>query len=175
MFAPPASNDLTRVPTLTRPTFDLPPLADSRDATFGCASREGGLPERIVVYARAAATSGTTSGTRVGTRRTGKAERGGHGLQLRAINRVRAAASIAASDMVHPFVTEGDGALRALPTIFVDSSEFVVSKLKDRGTHPARGVVTNAHDFMHIHRLRAKRDLGVRAARGADSPAGIAR
>ena len=40
--------------------------------------------------------------------------------------------------------------MRELPTICVDSSEFVVSKLKDRGTHQAFGVVTNAQDFMHI-------------------------
>jgi hypothetical protein len=46
----------------------------------------------------------------------------------------------------------------------VDSSEFVVSKLKDRGTHQAFGVVTNAQDFMHILRLYAERELTERAA-----------
>lgn len=32
-------------------------------------------------------------------------------------------------------------------TICVDQDEFIVSKLKDRGTHQALGVVTNAQDF----------------------------
>ncbi|MGQ0562263.1 MAG: ornithine cyclodeaminase family domain, partial [Gemmatimonadota bacterium] len=47
-----------------------------------------------------------------------------------------------------------DGAteLRPLTTIAVDSSEFVVSKLKDRGTHQAFGVITNAQDFLHVLR-----------------------
>ena len=57
--------------------------------------------------------------------------------------------AIATGNMLPAFV-EVDGALRALPTICVDSSEFVVSKLKDRGTHQAFGVVTNAQDFLHI-------------------------
>ena len=46
-----------------------------------------------------------------------------------------------------------------MPTICVDSAEFVVSKLKDRGTHQAFGVVTNAQDFMHILRLFVEREL----------------
>ena len=37
-------------------------------------------------------------------------------------------------------------------TICVDQTEFVVNKLKDRGTHQAYGVVTNAQDFMHVLR-----------------------
>ena len=49
--------------------------------------------------------------------------------------------------------------LREMATICVDSSEFVVSKLKDRGTHQAFGVVTNAQDFMHILRLYVERAL----------------
>jgi hypothetical protein len=40
----------------------------------------------------------------------------------------------------------------------------VVSKLKDRGTHQAFGVVTNAQDFMHILRLYAERELDQRRA-----------
>ena len=47
-------------------------------------------------------------------------------------------------------------------TICVDSSEFVVSKLKDRGTHQAFGVVTNAQDFMHILRLYVEREMDAR-------------
>ncbi|WP_141593012.1 MULTISPECIES: hypothetical protein [unclassified Myxococcus] len=75
--------------------------------------------------------------------------------------------AIATGNMLPAFVTEKDGSLRELPTICVDSSEFVVSKLKDRGTHQAFGVVTNAQDFMHVLRLYVERDL---AARGLPVP-----
>jgi lysine-ketoglutarate reductase/saccharopine dehydrogenase-like protein (TIGR00300 family) len=171
-------------------------------------------------------------GTTLGMTRTGEATVGGHGLHMRAINRVRAAGSIARAveqgivtdgimhacvvhgvpfvltgsirddgplpdvmtdavegqeamkrhtvkatmavlvatalhaiatgNMLPAFVTERDGSLRELPTICVDSSEFVVSKLKDRGTHQAFGVVTNAQDFMHILRLYVERELAAR-------------
>ena len=68
-----------------------------------------------------------------------------------------------------------DGTMRELATICVDSSEFVVSKLKDRGTHQAFGVVTNAQDFMHILRLYVERGLAVkRATPAATSRAGAA-
>ena len=40
-----------------------------------------------------------------------------------------------------------------------DSSEFVVSKLRDRGTQQAFGVVTNAQDFLHILRDYVAREL----------------
>jgi len=53
----------------------------------------------------------------------------------------------------------------------VDSSEFVVSKLKDRGTHQAFGVVTNAQDFLHILRLYVERELD---ARGTPTPRAVA-
>jgi lysine-ketoglutarate reductase/saccharopine dehydrogenase-like protein (TIGR00300 family) len=179
-------------------------------------------------------------GTTLGMTRTGEATAGGHGLHMRAINRVRAAGSIARAveqgivtdgimhacvvhgvpfvltgsirddgplpdvmtdavegqeamkrhtvkatmavlvatalhaiatgNMLPAFVTERDGSLRELPTICVDSSEFVVSKLKDRGTHQAFGVVTNAQDFMHILRLYVERELAARA--GSSRPAG---
>ncbi|MGQ0538190.1 MAG: ornithine cyclodeaminase family domain [Gemmatimonadaceae bacterium] len=171
-------------------------------------------------------------GTTLGMSGTGAATVGGHGLHMRAINRVRAAGSIAAAvergliangimhacvtrgvpfvlcgsirddgplpdvitdvvqaqdamrahavratmailiatalhaiatgNMLPAFVTASDGSLRELPTICVDSSEFVVSKLKDRGTHQAFGVVTNAQDFMHILRLYVERELDAR-------------
>jgi hypothetical protein len=39
-----------------------------------------------------------------------------------------------------------------------------VSKLKDRGTHQAFGVVTNAQDFMHILKLYVERELTDRKA-----------
>jgi lysine-ketoglutarate reductase/saccharopine dehydrogenase-like protein (TIGR00300 family) len=70
--------------------------------------------------------------------------------------------AIATGNMLPAFVTNGDGTLRELPTICVDSSEFVVSKLKDRGTHQAFGVVTNAQDFMHILRLYVEREITAR-------------
>ncbi|HEY2067445.1 MAG TPA: hypothetical protein VGG84_15930 [Gemmatimonadaceae bacterium] len=173
-------------------------------------------------------------GTTLGMSGRGEATQGGHGLHMRAINKVRAAGSIAAAvadgtirdgimhacvttntpfvltgsirddgplpdvitdavagqdamrrhavkatmailiatalhaiatgNMLPAFVTETDGSLRELATICVDSSEFVVSKLKDRGTHQAFGVVTNAQDFMHILRLYAERELDQRRA-----------
>jgi lysine-ketoglutarate reductase/saccharopine dehydrogenase-like protein (TIGR00300 family) len=175
-------------------------------------------------------------GTTLGMTRTGEATSGGHGLHMRAINKVRAAGSIARAveqgvitdgimhacvvhgvpfvltgsirddgplpdvvtdavegqeamkrhtvkatmavlvatalhaiatgNMLPAFVTEADGSLRELPTICVDSSEFVVSKLKDRGTHQAFGVVTNAQDFMHILRLYVERELAARGGSG---------
>ena len=173
-------------------------------------------------------------GTTLGMTKTGEATTGGHGLHMRAINKVRAAGSIAKAveqgvikdgimhacvvkgipfvltgsirddgplpdvitdniaaqdamkrhttratmavliatalhaiatgNMLPAFVTEKDGSMRELATICVDSSEFVVSKLKDRGTHQAFGVVTNAQDFMHILRLYVERELTDRKA-----------
>ena len=80
--------------------------------------------------------------------------------------------AIATGNMLPAFVTEKDGSLRELATICVDSSEFVVSKLKDRGTHQAFGVVTNAQDFMHILRLYVEREIAARgSANGARSAA----
>jgi lysine-ketoglutarate reductase/saccharopine dehydrogenase-like protein (TIGR00300 family) len=67
--------------------------------------------------------------------------------------------SIATGTMLPAFTMAADGSLRELPTICVDSSEFVVSKLKDRGTHQAFAVVTNAQDFMHILRLYVEREM----------------
>jgi hypothetical protein len=78
--------------------------------------------------------------------------------------------AIATGNMLPAFVTEKDGSLRELSTICVDSLEFVVSKLKDRGTHQAFGVVTNAQDFMHILRLYVERELDQRAAAAVSAP-----
>jgi lysine-ketoglutarate reductase/saccharopine dehydrogenase-like protein (TIGR00300 family) len=160
-------------------------------------------------------------GTSLGMTRSGKAAAAGHGLHMRAINRVRAAGTIeravatglVGSGIMHALVTGGipyvlagsirddgplpgvitdsmaaqdamrDHTVRAtgaifvatalhaiavgnllpsfhthrgspepLMTICVDQTEFVVSKLKDRGTHQAYGVVTNAQDFMYVLR-----------------------
>ena len=84
--------------------------------------------------------------------------------------------AIATGNMLPAFVSEPDGTLREMPTICVDSAEFVVSKLKDRGTHQAFGVVTNAQDFMHILRLFVERELdGRSAAIPSARPAAVAR
>jgi hypothetical protein len=83
--------------------------------------------------------------------------------------------AIATGNMLPAFVTEQTGAVRELPTICVDSSEFVVSKLKDRGTHQAFGVVTNAQDFMHILRLYVEREIAARSALNAGSSTAAAR
>jgi lysine-ketoglutarate reductase/saccharopine dehydrogenase-like protein (TIGR00300 family) len=165
-------------------------------------------------------------GTTLGMSNTGRPTEGGHGLHMRAINRVRAAGSIeravesglVGSGIMHalvthhiPFVLAGsirdDGPLpgvysntleaqdamrehtvkatgaifiatalhaiavgnmlpafylgvhgaEPLMTICVDQTEFVVNKLKDRGTHQAYGVVTNAQDFMHVLRFYTER------------------
>jgi len=62
--------------------------------------------------------------------------------------------AIAVGNMLPAFHTHtGDGHPEPLTTICVDQTEFVVNKLRDRGTHQAFGVVTNAQDFMHIIRL----------------------
>ena len=84
--------------------------------------------------------------------------------------------AIATGNMLPAFVSQPDGTLREMPTICVDSAEFVVSKLKDRGTHQAFGVVTNAQDFMHILRLFVERELdGRSAAIPSARPAAVAR
>ena len=70
--------------------------------------------------------------------------------------------AIATGNMLPSFVMDDDDHLRELPTICVDSSEFVVSKLKDRGTRQAFGVVTNAQDFLHILRLFVERESEAR-------------
>jgi lysine-ketoglutarate reductase/saccharopine dehydrogenase-like protein (TIGR00300 family) len=164
-------------------------------------------------------------GTTLGMSNTGQPTAGGHGLHMRAINRVRAAGSIewaveqgvirsgimhalvqrripyvlagsirddgplpgvytdnlAAQDAMREHTVRATGAIfiatalhaiavgnmlpafylcngvpKPLMTICVDQTEFVVNKLKDRGTHQAYGVVTNAQDFMHVLRFYAE-------------------
>ena len=60
--------------------------------------------------------------------------------------------SIAVGNMLPAYYEDAARGVCELPTISVDASEFLVSKLKDRGTHQAVGVVTNAQDFMSILR-----------------------
>jgi len=66
--------------------------------------------------------------------------------------------SIAFGNML-PAYADDDRGIRPLTTIAVDSSEFVVSKLKDRGTHQAFGVITNAQDFLHVLRSYVQLEL----------------
>jgi lysine-ketoglutarate reductase/saccharopine dehydrogenase-like protein (TIGR00300 family) len=68
--------------------------------------------------------------------------------------------SIATGNMLPTFCQKPDGELHELVTICVDQTEFTVSKLKDRGTHQAFGVVTNAQDFMRIVHLELARRIG---------------
>ena len=66
--------------------------------------------------------------------------------------------AIAVGNMLPAFVdAERSEDLRPLTTICVDQTEFVVTKLRDRGTHQAYGVVTNAQDFMHVLRFYVER------------------
>ena len=83
--------------------------------------------------------------------------------------------AIATGNMLPAFVAQPDGTMRELATICVDSSEFVVSKLKDRGTHQAFGVVTNAQDFMHILRLYVERGLAAKRATPSAASEPVAR
>jgi lysine-ketoglutarate reductase/saccharopine dehydrogenase-like protein (TIGR00300 family) len=61
--------------------------------------------------------------------------------------------AIAVGNMLPAYHTHYDGVPTPLMTICVDQTEFVVNKLKDRGTHQAYGVVTNAQDFLHVLRF----------------------
>lgn len=68
--------------------------------------------------------------------------------------------SIAVGNMLPAYYEDPQRGIVELPTICVDASEFLVSKLKDRGTHQAVGVVTNAQDFMSILRTTVEREIG---------------
>jgi lysine-ketoglutarate reductase/saccharopine dehydrogenase-like protein (TIGR00300 family) len=61
--------------------------------------------------------------------------------------------AIAVGNMLPTFCVLPDGTLSEITTICVDQTEFVVHKLKDRGTHQAFGVITNAQDFMRLLQL----------------------
>jgi hypothetical protein len=66
--------------------------------------------------------------------------------------------AIAVGNMLPAFIDAPDEReIRPLTTICVDQTEFVVTKLRDRGTHQAYGVVTNAQDFMHVLRFYVER------------------
>jgi len=67
--------------------------------------------------------------------------------------------SIAIGNMLPAYYEDVERGIVELPTICVDASEFLVSKLKDRGTHQAVGVVTNAQDFMSILRAAVEDEM----------------
>lgn len=67
--------------------------------------------------------------------------------------------SIAVGNMLPAYYEDAERGMSELPTITVDASEFLVSKLKDRGTHQAIGVVTNAQDFLSILRVRVEETI----------------
>lgn len=67
--------------------------------------------------------------------------------------------SIATGNMLPTFCTRPNGEISEITTICVDQEEFTVNKLKDRGTHQAFGVVTNAQDFMRLVHLELKARL----------------
>ena len=67
--------------------------------------------------------------------------------------------SIAVGNMLPAYYDDPERGIVELPTICVDASEFLVSKLKDRGTHQAVGVVTNAQDFMSILRATVEAQM----------------
>lgn len=69
--------------------------------------------------------------------------------------------SIAVGNMLPAYYDDAERGIVELPTICVDASEFLVSKLKDRGTHQAVGVVTNAQDFMSILQAAVEREVEV--------------
>lgn len=62
--------------------------------------------------------------------------------------------SIATGNML-PAYYEREGLLYNMLTVCIDQEEFIVNKLKDRGTHQAFGMVTNAQDaiFRIYHEL----------------------
>jgi lysine-ketoglutarate reductase/saccharopine dehydrogenase-like protein (TIGR00300 family) len=70
--------------------------------------------------------------------------------------------SIAVGNMLPAYYDGRQRGIVELPTICVDASEFLVSKLKDRGTHQAVGVVTNAQDFMSILRATVEQEIASR-------------
>ncbi len=67
--------------------------------------------------------------------------------------------AIAVGNMLPAYHTNHGADPMPLMTICVDQTEFVVNKLKDRGTHQAYGVVTNAQDFMHVLRFYVEKGM----------------
>lgn len=56
--------------------------------------------------------------------------------------------SIAVGNMTPSYRVTADGTIRQVYFYCVDISEFAVNKLTDRGSLAARGIITNAQDFV---------------------------
>ena len=56
--------------------------------------------------------------------------------------------SIAVGNMTPSYRVTADGTIRQVYFYCVDISEFTVRKLSDRGSLSARGIITNAQDFI---------------------------
>ena len=65
--------------------------------------------------------------------------------------------TIATGNMTPSFRVQKDGSIRPVYFYAVDSDEFVVNKLLDRGSLSATTIVANVHDFI----TRLARGLGV--------------
>ena len=65
--------------------------------------------------------------------------------------------TIATGNMTPSFRVHKDGSIRPVYFYAVDSDEFVVNKLLDRGSLSATTIVANVHDFI----TRLARGLGV--------------
>lgn len=65
--------------------------------------------------------------------------------------------SIAVGNMTPSYRVTADGAVRQVYFYCVDVSEFTVNKLTDRGSLAARGIITNAQDFI----VTLSRNLGL--------------
>jgi hypothetical protein len=58
--------------------------------------------------------------------------------------------SIAAGNMISLYQVAADGQVRPVYFYCVDMSEFAMDKLANRGSLAARGILTNAQDFLVI-------------------------
>lgn len=67
--------------------------------------------------------------------------------------------SIAVGNMLPTYCEDPRRGIVPLPTICVDVTEFLVAKLRDRGTQQAVGVVTNAQDFLSMLRSAIEREV----------------
>lgn len=68
--------------------------------------------------------------------------------------------SIAMGNLLPTYRLGPDGTPEEVKAVCVDQTEFAVSKLRDRGTHQALGIVTNAQDFVRLLQLELAAKLG---------------
>ena len=75
--------------------------------------------------------------------------------------------SIAVGNMLPAYYEDPGRGIVELPTICVDASEFLVSKLRIAARTGAVSVVTNAQDFMSILRAAVEDELDQEPGQGA--------